>query len=284
MVLRGHVRVRAGSLRTTRPTAARSRSASCWSTISPAPTRRSTASRRRNGTSLRSPFYPAFLDTARKIVSFSDTLKLPLVSEVRAAYDRALDRTARPYELRLPVPVVFYRVCDFSEPVDSGTVADSAALQPRWSGKAWHLWDYLRSDEQAWYRFGLDKLENIGHESGQHLGPRVPDGRVPDPRHQPVPGDPVLRLLRPGLGARRTFRGHRIHLRLHSGGHQRRQELSGDRRSRPRPSRPEQRAGARRPGSVEATPATIPTFSSSWAAIPARPTCRRSGSSVPAWT
>ncbi len=104
------------------------------------------------------PFYPAFLDTARKIVSFSDSLKLPLVSEVRAAYDRALDRTARPYELRLPVPVVFYRVCDFSEPVDSGTVADSAALQPRWSGKAWHLWDYLRSDEQAWYRFGLDKL------------------------------------------------------------------------------------------------------------------------------
>jgi hypothetical protein len=104
------------------------------------------------------PFYPAFLDSASTIVTFSDSLKLPLVSEVRAAYDSALDLTSRPYERRLPVPVVFYRVCDFAEPVDSGAAPDSAAIEPHWGRKAWHLWDYLRSDEQAWYRFGVDKL------------------------------------------------------------------------------------------------------------------------------
>jgi hypothetical protein len=104
------------------------------------------------------PFYTAFQPEAGKIVSYSDSLELPLVSEVREAYDLALDRTARPFEVRLPVPVVFYRVCDFTEPVDSSAALDSAALHPRWSRKAWHLWDYLRSDEQAWHRFGLEKL------------------------------------------------------------------------------------------------------------------------------
>ena len=52
------------------------------------------------------------------------------------------------------MPVVFYRVCDFTESVDPGAVSDSTA----WSRKAWHLWDYLRSDEQAWHRFRLEQL------------------------------------------------------------------------------------------------------------------------------
>lgn len=104
------------------------------------------------------PFFTAFLPHAGMVAPFSDSLKLPLVSRVREAYDSVLDRGVRPFELKLPVPVVFYRVCDFTEPVDPAATPDSASLRDRWSKKAWHLWDYLRSDEQAWHRFGLEKL------------------------------------------------------------------------------------------------------------------------------
>ncbi len=105
------------------------------------------------------PYYTAFLDSARMVVPFSDSVELPLISQVREAYDLALDRSARPYELKLPLPVVFYRVCDFAEPepADPEAQADSAARQRRWRNKAWHLWDYLRSDEQAWHRFRLEE-------------------------------------------------------------------------------------------------------------------------------
>jgi hypothetical protein len=118
------------------------------------------------------PFYTAFQPEAGRIVPLSDSLGLPLISGVRQAYDSSLDRTLRPHEVKLPVPVVFYRVCDFTESVDSGAALDSAALQPRWSRKAWHLWDYLRSDEQAWHRFGMEKLSTSDTNRVDGWGPK----------------------------------------------------------------------------------------------------------------
>ncbi len=120
------------------------------------------------------PFWTAFLDTAGALTPLpsrqqrarlgDEKSRLPLVSAVREAYDDALNLSARPYELKLPLPVVFYRVCDLME-VDTaadalGRTRSSASRaqenERRWRKKSDHLWSYLRSDEQAWHRFGLE--------------------------------------------------------------------------------------------------------------------------------
>jgi hypothetical protein len=88
---------------------------------------------------------------------------LPSISAVRQDYDSVVDLSVRPYQLKLPLPVVFYRVCDFMASDTLTRTArlklsagqDSSLLEQRWRSKADQLWKYLRSDEQAWQRFGL---------------------------------------------------------------------------------------------------------------------------------
>lgn len=104
----------------------------------------------------------------------SETPAIPLVSVVRQAYDDALDRSAAPHKLKPPLPVVFYRVCDLIAPdldafgrPDTRNDPRAAASEPRrWEDKAVHLWNYLRSDEQAWHRFGLngEKFQQGGRQ------------------------------------------------------------------------------------------------------------------------
>ncbi len=112
------------------------------------------------------PFWTAFRDTVRVVTPMSEERpQLPSVFAVREAYDSALDLSQRPYELKPPLPVVFYRVCDLIAPdPDSATTRTSSdpasarrAENRRWRQKADYLWNYLRSDEQAWERFGLER-------------------------------------------------------------------------------------------------------------------------------
>jgi len=114
------------------------------------------------------PFWPAFLDTMpTDTTPAGDTVpvlvtssghfgkarpdgtrpELPAIAAVRHAYEGALNLSARPYELKLPIPVVFYRVCDFIAPVPQTPVPGDSSEPAR--AKAEELENLLPNGENG---------------------------------------------------------------------------------------------------------------------------------------
>lgn len=125
------------------------------------------------------PPEPRYLDPTRQFwraFGSDSSTRLPFVAAMRREYDKTINRAAAPHDIKPPLPVVFYRVCDFIAPdVDAvgrvrvGNDPQGADTEPtRWQEKVAHLWDYLRSDEQAWHRFGLND-KRVGPNRGDSL-------------------------------------------------------------------------------------------------------------------
>ena len=62
---------------------------------------------------------PRYLDPTRQFwraFGSDSSTRLPFVAAMRREYDKTINRAAAPHDIKPPLPVVFYRVCDFIAP------------------------------------------------------------------------------------------------------------------------------------------------------------------------
>jgi hypothetical protein len=106
---------------------------------------------------------------------------VPSYAQLAQRYLAMTEPGQTPSEARVPVRAVLYRVCDIPPSVRAERARREPAPSSQGSERlhrddAAAVWRYLKSDEQAWHRFGLDTLTSKG-EPGS--GPGSCPTRIP---------------------------------------------------------------------------------------------------------